>query len=76
MGQFEIYTPLDSQNCIQRKEMIIDSITIANLKLLNEIGSLQRTLDHCQTAFGKRCAFSKKFYLTRKVLFLLEFLDC
>lgn len=55
MAQFEIYVPLDSQNLSQNKEMIIDSVSIENLKLLGGSGTLQKTLDYCQTAFGKRC---------------------
>lgn len=54
MGQFEIYKPIDSENVSARKMMILDSITIENLKLLGGYGTLQKSLDYCQTAFGKR----------------------
>ncbi|XP_011302919.1 probable DNA mismatch repair protein Msh6 [Fopius arisanus] len=34
--------------------MVLDAITINNLRILGEDGSLLKTLDHCCTAFGKR----------------------
>lgn len=54
MGKFEIYVPIDSENVEQKRDMVLDSITIQNLKLLGSTGTLQKSLDFCQTAFGKR----------------------
>lgn len=54
MSKFEMYVPLDTQNSKERKDMILDSVTIDNLKLVGGTGTLQKTLDYCQTAFGKR----------------------
>ncbi|XP_063984742.1 probable DNA mismatch repair protein Msh6 isoform X2 [Diachasmimorpha longicaudata] len=34
--------------------MVLDAITINNLRILGDDGSLLKTLDHCCTAFGKR----------------------
>jgi DNA mismatch repair ATPase MutS len=56
MGKFEMYHPLDMnvKETLQRSSMILDSVTMINLNLLGEQGSLQKTVDYCQTAFGKR----------------------
>lgn len=57
MKKFEIYNPIDtvsSNKKISRDYMVLDSVTMENLKLLGGIGSLQKMLDHCETAFGKR----------------------
>ncbi|XP_017783857.1 PREDICTED: probable DNA mismatch repair protein Msh6 [Nicrophorus vespilloides] len=57
MGQFELYTPVDTlqkSHEVKRDYMILDSITINNLKLFGGEGSLQKTLDYCSTPFGKR----------------------
>lgn len=54
MGQFEIFEAIDLENPKHKGNMILDSITIENLKLLGGRGTLQKTLDYCQTAFGKR----------------------
>lgn len=34
--------------------MILDSVTMQNLNLLGGAGTLQKQLNHCRTAFGKR----------------------
>lgn len=36
------------------KHMVLDSITLSNLKIVNDAKSLFSTLDHCCTKFGKR----------------------
>ncbi|XP_971522.4 probable DNA mismatch repair protein Msh6 [Tribolium castaneum] len=56
LGKFEIYQPLEMnvREKSPRSCMILDSVTIVNLNLLGEENSLQKTLDYCQTAFGKR----------------------
>lgn len=38
----------------QNKHLILDSITLSNLKIVGEDRSLFSTLDHCCTKFGKR----------------------
>ncbi|XP_012252115.2 DNA mismatch repair protein Msh6 isoform X2 [Athalia rosae] len=56
--RFETWTPPDDQD--HRKSgklannMVLDAITINNLRVLDGAGSLIRTLDHCCTPFGKR----------------------
>lgn len=57
MKRFEIYQPIDTFTAckpISRDYMVLDSVTMENLKLLGGIGSLQKVLDYCETAFGKR----------------------
>ncbi|KAL3285166.1 hypothetical protein HHI36_019285 [Cryptolaemus montrouzieri] len=57
MKQFKIYQPKDLQTnheVIQREYMILDSVTMDNLNLLGGQGSLQKNIDYCETAFGKR----------------------
>ncbi|KAG5872856.1 hypothetical protein JTB14_002909 [Gonioctena quinquepunctata] len=62
LGKFEWYNPLDLISEKQQDEiknpvkdyLILDSVTMAHLDLLGGKGSLQYTLDHCETAFGKR----------------------
>lgn len=39
---------------IMNRQMVLDSITLSNLKLTDENYSLLSTLDHCCTRFGKR----------------------
>lgn len=39
---------------ISSRHMVLDSITLSNLKLTDESYSLLNTLDHCCTKFGKR----------------------
>uniref|UniRef100_A0A1Y1KHQ2 DNA mismatch repair protein n=1 Tax=Photinus pyralis TaxID=7054 RepID=A0A1Y1KHQ2_PHOPY len=57
MKKFHIYKPADqtSDKALDRQAfMILDFITIENLNLLGEKGTLQKTLDYCETSFGKR----------------------
>lgn len=57
MKKFEMYHPIDtttSKEKITRGYMVLDSVTMENLKLLGGTGTLQKVLDHCQTSFGKR----------------------
>lgn len=57
MSQFELYIPLDiltPPKEFKRDFMILDHICISNLNLIGGSGTLQQTLDHCRTAFGKR----------------------
>lgn len=60
LAKFEKYHSLDlntKNKSIAQDYMVLDSTTIRNLDLLGGKGSLQKTLDHCQTAFGKRYIF-------------------
>lgn len=57
MKKFAIYQPIDTfttRKTITRDYMVLDSVTMDNLKLLGGAGTLQKVLDHCETAFGKR----------------------
>lgn len=56
IGKFELYEPLDfvPLKNTQKEYLILDVTTINNLNLLNTVDSLQNTLDHCKTPFGKR----------------------
>lgn len=57
MGMFELYDPLDfiSVSKQDKKDyLILDVTTITNLNLLGNVGTLQSTIDHCKTPFGKR----------------------
>ncbi|KAF2882315.1 hypothetical protein ILUMI_23880 [Ignelater luminosus] len=57
MKKFEIYHPVDTimdKEITKRDYMVLDSMTIENLSLLGSTGTLQKTLDHCETSFGKR----------------------
>ncbi|KAK9877845.1 hypothetical protein WA026_020077 [Henosepilachna vigintioctopunctata] len=56
MKKFELYNPknLESVNIVKRDYMILDAVTMDNLNLLGPQGSLQKNIDHCDTAFGKR----------------------
>ncbi|XP_076260192.1 DNA mismatch repair protein Msh6 [Rhynchophorus ferrugineus] len=59
INQFELYSPIDiqdskTQEITKRDHMIVDSATIKHLNLLGSAGSLEKTLDFCKTAFGKR----------------------
>lgn len=66
MAQFGLYTPTDvkiedldeaAAKIAKRnfnKHMVLDSITLSNLKIVGEDKSLFSTLDHCCTKFGKR----------------------
>lgn len=69
MGQFERYIPVKSElehkeltittSGLQQKTMILDSVTLANLEILENSnggieGTLLERLDRCQTPFGKR----------------------
>lgn len=67
MARFTLYTPPDAcefqdiNNVAKKltkintnKHMVLDSITLSNLKIVGEEKSLFSTLDHCCTKFGKR----------------------
>lgn len=58
MGKFEFHHPIDTltykKTNSNRDYMVLDSVTIENLKLISGAGSLMKTLDHCCTPFGKR----------------------
>lgn len=57
MKKFEIYHPIDTvtnSKQITRDYMVLDAVTMENLRLVEGQGSLQNVLDHCLTAFGKR----------------------
>ncbi|KAJ6635780.1 putative DNA mismatch repair protein Msh6 [Pseudolycoriella hygida] len=70
LGRYAIYIPPDSlkfesesveesfnktmSSKITNRHMVLDSITLSNLKLTEENYSLLSTLDHCCTKFGKR----------------------
>lgn len=66
MAKFSLYTPPDMTiedldqavaNIAKKtwnKHMVLDSITLSNLKIVDDEKSLFNTLDHCCTKFGKR----------------------
>lgn len=70
LAHYNIYVPPDNLNessvsfdetvnktinsKIMNRHMVLDSITLSNLKLTDENYSLLNTLDHCCTRFGKR----------------------
>lgn len=57
MKKFEIYNPIDTVSNVKklaRDYMVLDAVTMENLKLLGGLGTLQKVLDHCMTPFGKR----------------------
>lgn len=69
MAQFHLYTPPDELECADaltmkltkkiastnfNRHMILDSITLSNLKIVDDEWSLLSTLDNCCTKFGKR----------------------
>lgn len=56
LGKFQKYMPLSHtvQDTKGKSAMILDSVTMVNLNLLGGQGTLQKTIDHCHTAFGKR----------------------
>lgn len=62
MKKFNLYNPVDvgPDSKITRDFMILDAVTIENLSLLGSAGTLEKTLDYCTTAFGKRC-FARAF---------------
>ncbi|XP_058798739.1 probable DNA mismatch repair protein Msh6 [Phymastichus coffea] len=58
-GRFKTYTPPDFTEKSTSKtkfayNMVLDAITIYNLRVIGNDHSLFATLDHCCTAFGKR----------------------
>lgn len=59
-GRFKTYVPIDygkrgeDSQMNFPKSMIMDHVTLNNLKIFGKEGSLERCLDHCATAFGKR----------------------
>lgn len=66
MSRFNLYTPPDDlcepnatlndtrHSLIDKKHMILDSITLSNLKITGDEHSLLSKIDHCCTKFGKR----------------------
>lgn len=67
MAQFSFYTPPDNVNTSDittvatkfatstlNRHMVLDSISLSNLKINDDANSLLSTLDHCCTKFGKR----------------------
>jgi len=68
MARFNLYQPPDvesAENSIQKinenmkktsfcKHMVLDAITLSNLKITGEEYSLLSVLDHCCSRFGKR----------------------
>lgn len=66
VAQYFVYVPPDNYGDIQlqasksvanvnrNRHMVLDSITLSNLKVCNGEGSLLSALDHCCTKFGKR----------------------
>ncbi|XP_058130451.1 probable DNA mismatch repair protein Msh6 [Anopheles ziemanni] len=65
LASFEEYVPLDEQRGIlsgndriadanANRYMVLDSITLNNLKVVGMEGSLIERMDHCCTKFGKR----------------------
>lgn len=69
MARFNFYTPpdivdIDSDELDKsvakiarknwNKHLVLDSITLSNLKIIDDAKSLFTTLDHCCTKFGKR----------------------
>lgn len=67
MAQFSFYTPPDDANTSDmtavaskfaastlNRHMVLDSISLSNLKISDDENSLLSTLDHCCTKFGKR----------------------
>lgn len=66
MARFNFYTPPDvkiedmdklAANVVKKnfnKHMVLDSITLSNLKIVGDERSLFNTLDNCCTKFGKR----------------------
>ncbi|XP_059613842.1 probable DNA mismatch repair protein Msh6 [Phlebotomus argentipes] len=87
LARYEFYIPPDTTESIAKLEsdiskdskklnrsqnMVLDSITLQNLRITGEEGSLKDTLDHCCTKFGKRllhnwlCSPSCNISLIRK----------
>ncbi|GAB0091644.1 DNA mismatch repair protein [Sergentomyia squamirostris] len=69
LARYQFYIPPDASESLQKltqdisnasrklnksKNMVLDSITLQNLKIIGEEGSLISTLDNCCTKFGKR----------------------
>lgn len=66
MARFSIYFPPDNIKVEEdevtkqiattnfNRHMVLDSISLSNLKIIDEEMSLLSTLDHCATKFGKR----------------------
>lgn len=55
LRKFAIHSPLNlTKNLTQREFMVLDSKTISKLDLIGGMGTLQKSLDNCKTAFGKR----------------------
>lgn len=65
MARFSIYVPPDYDvesddgtvklnRCTSSKHMVLDSITLSNLKIVGDEKSLFNTLDNCCTKFAKR----------------------
>ncbi|XP_030375473.1 probable DNA mismatch repair protein Msh6 [Scaptodrosophila lebanonensis] len=59
MARYQMYVPPDVQPVgitpiLRRSQMVLDATTLANLRIIGEEHSLEATLDHCCTKFGKR----------------------
>lgn len=66
MARYSVYVPPDVYgdaqleasrsvaNVNRNRHMVLDAITLSNLKVCNSEGSLLSGLDHCCTKFGKR----------------------
>lgn len=62
IAQYSHYVPLDEIQSVKPSEtmktsnsfLILDSITLNNLKIVGSEGSLLHTIDYCCTKFGKR----------------------
>lgn len=78
MRKFEMYSPIDTVNNVQklnRDYMVLDAVTMENLKLLGGVGTLQKVLDHCVTSFGKRYTF-RNCCKTKKISVRCHFVGC
>lgn len=75
MAQFSDYSPPDVLNRTllqEQKEsrwegsstMVLDAITLRNLRIVQDEGCLYDKLNFCSTAFGKRYYFNYKAYST------------
>ncbi|SPP75998.1 probable DNA mismatch repair protein Msh6 [Drosophila guanche] len=62
MARYQLYVPPDQlaeakpavASNLRRLHMVLDSTTLSNLRIIGEEHTLQSTLDHCCTKFGKR----------------------
>ncbi|XP_017135484.1 probable DNA mismatch repair protein Msh6 [Drosophila miranda] len=62
MARYQMYVPPDQLaeakpavvSALRRSHMVLDATTLSNLRIIGEEHTLQSTLDHCCTKFGKR----------------------